>query len=28
VARVMLKQSIKNLKGTFTYPSIQIQELA
>ena len=28
VARVMLNQSIKDLKGTFTYPSIQIQELA
>ena len=28
VARVMLNQSIKDLKSTFTYPSIQIQELA
>jgi len=28
VARVMLNQSIKDLKGTFTYPSIKIQELA
>jgi uncharacterized protein YbjT (DUF2867 family) len=28
VARVMLNQSIKDLKGTFIYPSIQIQELA
>ena len=28
VARVMLNQSIKDLKGTFTYPSIQIQDLA
>jgi uncharacterized protein YbjT (DUF2867 family) len=28
VAKVMLSQSIKNLKGTFIYPSIQIQELA
>ena len=28
VARVMLNQSIKDLKGIFTYPSIQIQELA
>jgi uncharacterized protein YbjT (DUF2867 family) len=28
VAKVMLSQSIKDLKGTFIYPSIQIQELA
>ena len=28
VAKVMLDQSIKDLKGTFTYPSIHIQELA
>jgi hypothetical protein len=28
VAKVMLSQTIKNLKGTFIYPSIQIQELA
>jgi len=28
VAKVMLNQSIKNLQGTFIYPSIQIQELA
>lgn len=28
VAQVMLKQSLKELKGIFTYPSIQIQELA
>ncbi|SDM24623.1 NAD dependent epimerase/dehydratase family protein [Daejeonella rubra] len=28
VAKVMLNQSIKDLKGTFIYPSIQIQELA
>jgi uncharacterized protein YbjT (DUF2867 family) len=28
VAKAMLNQSLKNLEGTFTYPSIQIQELA
>lgn len=28
VARAMLNQSLKELKGTFIYPSIQIQELA
>jgi uncharacterized protein YbjT (DUF2867 family) len=28
VAKVMLKQSLKDLNGTFIYPSIQIQELA
>jgi len=28
VAQAMLNQSLKNLKGTFTYPSLQIQELA
>jgi uncharacterized protein YbjT (DUF2867 family) len=28
VAKVMLNQSMKDLKGTFIYPSIQIQELA
>lgn len=28
VAKVMLTQSIKDLKGTFIYPSIKIQELA
>jgi len=28
VAKVMLSQSIKDLNGTFIYPSIQIQELA
>lgn len=28
VAQAMLNQSLKNLKGTFTYPSILIQELA
>ncbi len=28
VARAMISQSLKNLKGTFTYPSTQIQELA
>ncbi|MDO8993830.1 hypothetical protein [Daejeonella sp.] len=28
VARTMLNQSLKELKGTFIYPSIQIQELA
>lgn len=28
VAKAMLKQSLKDLKGTFIYPSIQIQELA
>ena len=28
VAKAMLNQSLKNLKGIFTYPSIQIQELA
>jgi uncharacterized protein YbjT (DUF2867 family) len=28
VAQAMLNQSIKNIQGTFTYPSIKIQELA
>ncbi len=28
VAQAMLNQSLKELKGTFIYPSIQIQELA
>jgi uncharacterized protein YbjT (DUF2867 family) len=28
VAQAMLNQSLKNLKGTFTYPSLQIQKLA
>jgi hypothetical protein len=28
VAQAMLNQSLKNLKGTFTYPSILIKELA
>jgi dTDP-4-dehydrorhamnose reductase len=28
VAKAMINQSLKNLKGIFTYPSIQIQELA
>lgn len=28
VAEVMLKQSLKQVKGVFTYPSIKIQELA
>jgi hypothetical protein len=28
VAEAMMKQSIKELKGTFTYPSKQIKELA
>jgi uncharacterized protein YbjT (DUF2867 family) len=28
VAKMMLNQSIKDLQGTFIYPSIQIQELA
>ncbi|MDP3467135.1 MAG: NAD(P)H-binding protein [Daejeonella sp.] len=28
VARVMLNQSLKDLKGTFIYPSIKIQKLA
>jgi len=28
VARAMLNQSLKEIKGTFIYPSIQIQELA
>ncbi|MFA6945099.1 MAG: NAD(P)H-binding protein [Pedobacter sp.] len=28
VARAMLNQSLRDLKGTFIYPSIQIQELA
>ncbi len=28
VAKAMLNQSLKGLKGTFIYPSIQIQELA
>lgn len=28
VAKAMLNQSLKDLKGTFTYPSIQIQKLS